>query len=92
MVDVQHIAKLARLGINKEEEKKLAKELSAILGYVEKLKEVDVSKIEPTSHPYLLENVTREDEAHRQEPEKVDKLIGAVQERKGRYVKVKSVL
>ncbi len=92
MVDVQHIAKLARLGISKKEEKKLADELSAVLDYFEKIKEVDVSKIEPTSHPYLLENVMREDKARKQTPEKVNKLIGVMPEREGRYVKVKSVL
>ena len=48
--EVQHIAKLARLGITREEEEKFAKELSSILDYFEKLKEVDVSKVEPTRH------------------------------------------
>lgn len=92
MIDVQHIAKLARLGISKKEEKKLADELSAVLNYVEKLKEVDVSRVEPTSHPYLLENVMREDQVKKQSPESVNKLIEAVPEKKERYVKVKSIL
>ncbi|MDI6603013.1 MAG: Asp-tRNA(Asn)/Glu-tRNA(Gln) amidotransferase subunit GatC [Patescibacteria group bacterium] len=57
--EVQHIAKLARLGLTEKEVKKFQKELSSILDYIEKLKEVDISKIEPTSHsiaePSLLE-------------------------------------
>ena len=61
--EVQYIAKLARLGITKKEEEKFRKELSSILGYVEKLKEVDVFRTEPTSHPSGVENVTRKDEA-----------------------------
>jgi len=48
--EVQHIAKLARLGLTEKEIKKFQKELSSILDYIEKLKEVDVSSIEPTSH------------------------------------------
>ena len=60
--EVQHIAKLARLGLTEQEVEKYQKELSAILGYIEKLKEVDVSKVEPTSQAVLLENIMRKDE------------------------------
>ena len=55
--EVQHIAKLARLGLTEQEVEKYQKELSAILGYIEKLKEVDVSKVEPTSQAVFLENI-----------------------------------
>jgi len=48
--NVQYVAKLARLGITKKEEKKFTRELSSVLDYIEKLKEVDISKIEPTSY------------------------------------------
>ena len=60
--EVEHIAKLARLGLTEKEIGKFQKELSLILDYVEKLKEVDVSKVEPTSHPLKVENVMRKDE------------------------------
>lgn len=59
--EVQHIAGLARLGITPKEEEKFRKELSLILGYVDKLKKVDVSGVEPTSHPLQIENVMRKD-------------------------------
>jgi aspartyl-tRNA(Asn)/glutamyl-tRNA(Gln) amidotransferase subunit C len=74
---VKHIAKLARLGLTEKEIEKFQKELSAILDYFEKLKEVDISGVEPTSHSVprspsatgmaaeglaiLVENVMRED-------------------------------
>ena len=58
---VQHIAKLARLGLTAQEIKKMSKELSTILDYVEKLKEVDILGVAPTSHPLEIENVMRED-------------------------------
>ena len=48
--EVKHIAKLARLGLTEEEITKFQRELSKILDYIEKLKEVDISKVEPTSH------------------------------------------
>ena len=59
--EVQHIAKLARLGLTEKEIEKFQKELSSILDYIEKLKEVDISGIEPTSHSILLENIMRND-------------------------------
>ena len=49
--EVQHIAKLARLGLTEVEIKKFQKELSSILDYFATLKEVDVLGIEPTFHP-----------------------------------------
>ncbi|MBI2042051.1 MAG: Asp-tRNA(Asn)/Glu-tRNA(Gln) amidotransferase subunit GatC [Candidatus Nealsonbacteria bacterium] len=61
--EVENIAKLARLGITKAEIAKLQKDLSLVLGYAEKLKKVDVSGVEPTSHPLKIENVVRADEA-----------------------------
>ena len=60
--EVKHIAKLARLGLMEKEILKFQKELSSILGYIEKLKEVDISGVEPTSHSVLLENIMRQDE------------------------------
>lgn len=49
--EVQHIAKLARLGLTENEIEKFRKELSSILDYVEKLKEVDVSGVEAEMQP-----------------------------------------
>ncbi|MBI2028569.1 MAG: Asp-tRNA(Asn)/Glu-tRNA(Gln) amidotransferase subunit GatC [Candidatus Levybacteria bacterium] len=60
-INVVHIAKLANLALTDGERVKFEKQLSSILGYVDKLKEVDTSKIEPTSQITGLENVTRED-------------------------------
>ena len=48
--EVNHIAKLARLGISEKEEKKFQKDLSSILDYFNCLQEVDVSGKEPTFH------------------------------------------
>jgi aspartyl-tRNA(Asn)/glutamyl-tRNA(Gln) amidotransferase subunit C len=61
-IDVKYVAHLARLSLTPEEEQKLGAQLSHILSYVEKLKEVDVSGIEPTAHAFPLINVTRADE------------------------------
>lgn len=61
-VDVKYVAHLARLALTPEEEQKLGSQLGNILSYIEKLKEVDVSGVEPTAHAFPLVNVTRPDE------------------------------
>ena len=90
--EVKHIAKLARLGLTSEEIEKLQKELSSILDYIEKLKEVDISGVEPTSHSIEMENVMREDEEKGKLKTKNKKLLELVPETKDGYLKVKSIL
>ena len=59
---VEHIAQLGRLHLNDAEKKSLTEDLNNILQYVEKINELDTSKVEPTSHILPLRNVTRKDE------------------------------
>lgn len=60
--DVKYVAHLARLSLTPEEEQKIGAQLGQVLGYIEKLKEVDVSGVEPTAHAFPMVNVTRPDE------------------------------
>jgi aspartyl-tRNA(Asn)/glutamyl-tRNA(Gln) amidotransferase subunit C len=60
--DVNYVAHLARIGLTSEEQEKFGAQLSHILGYIEKLNELDVSNIEPTAHAVPLVNVTRPDQ------------------------------
>lgn len=59
--NIQYVAKLARVALTPDEEKRLGEQLGNILGYIEKLKEVDVSGVEPTAHAFPVVNVTRPD-------------------------------
>jgi aspartyl-tRNA(Asn)/glutamyl-tRNA(Gln) amidotransferase subunit C len=61
-IDIKYVAHLARLSLTPEEEQRLGQQLGSILGYIEKLKEVDVSGVEPTAYAFPLVNVTRPDE------------------------------
>jgi aspartyl-tRNA(Asn)/glutamyl-tRNA(Gln) amidotransferase subunit C len=61
-IDVRYVAHLARLALTPEQEQKMAAQLRSVLGYIEKLKEVDVTGVEPTAHAFPLVNVTRPDE------------------------------
>ena len=91
--EVKHIAKLARLGLSEKEIGKYQKELSSILDYIEKLKEVDVSGTEPTSHPLKVENVTRKDGGKTEARSANSKsLLEMAPDKKEGYVKVKQIL
>jgi aspartyl-tRNA(Asn)/glutamyl-tRNA(Gln) amidotransferase subunit C len=61
-IDIKYVAHLARIALSPEEEKKLATQLGGILGYIKKLKELDVNSVEPTAHAVPMVNVTRADE------------------------------
>jgi aspartyl-tRNA(Asn)/glutamyl-tRNA(Gln) amidotransferase subunit C len=90
--EVKHIAKLARLGLTEKEIAKFQRELSKILDYIEKLKEVDISGIEPTSHSVTeVENVMREDDESSKFRVKSSKLLELAPETKEGYLKVKSI-
>jgi aspartyl-tRNA(Asn)/glutamyl-tRNA(Gln) amidotransferase subunit C len=61
--EVKRVASLARLSVSDEEADRLAAELDSFLGYIETLRELDTSDIEPTSHPIPLPTPMREDRA-----------------------------
>jgi aspartyl-tRNA(Asn)/glutamyl-tRNA(Gln) amidotransferase subunit C len=59
---VLHVARLARLELTEPELERMAEELSGILDHVERMNELDLDGVEPTSHVVVLENVLRPDE------------------------------
>ena len=60
--EIENIALLARLALGEEEKEKLARQLSSILDYVDKLHELDTEKVEPLVNILALTNVVRIDE------------------------------
>jgi len=60
--DIKYVAHLARIALTPEEEEKFGAQLTHILGYVEKLNQLDVGQIEPMAHAVPLVNVFRPDE------------------------------
>lgn len=90
--DVEHIAHLARIRLSEKEEEKFEKELSSILGFVEKLSEIDTAGVMPETGGTTAENVMREDSAEHTKLEgKSVELLASVPERKEDWVKVKAV-
>jgi aspartyl-tRNA(Asn)/glutamyl-tRNA(Gln) amidotransferase subunit C len=60
---VLHVARLARLRLNEDEIDRMSRELSGVLDHIEKISELDLAGVEPTSHVVELENVLRADES-----------------------------
>jgi len=60
--DVEYVALLARLEIKEEEKAGMIEDLNSVLGYIEKLNELDTEKVDIIVNPYYIENKFREDE------------------------------
>jgi aspartyl-tRNA(Asn)/glutamyl-tRNA(Gln) amidotransferase subunit C len=61
---VRYVALLSRLEVTDDEAERYARELGKILHYVDKLRELDTTNVEPTSHSLPLSNVFRDDILH----------------------------
>jgi aspartyl-tRNA(Asn)/glutamyl-tRNA(Gln) amidotransferase subunit C len=59
---VLHVARLARLRLSDGEVERMSGELSTILDHIEKIGELDLEDVPPTSHVIEVENVLRPDE------------------------------
>ncbi len=88
--EVQHIAGLARIGVDEKEIEKLTTDMSAVLDWIDQLKEVDVSGVEPTAHITGMENRMREDTSSDFENKRA--IVDLFPESKDGYGKVKSIL
>ncbi len=62
-LNIDHVAKLARLALTTEEKEKFSQQLGDVLHHIEQLGKVDVSGVEPTAHAFPLYNVWQDDVA-----------------------------
>ncbi|KHD36994.1 aspartyl-tRNA(Asn)/glutamyl-tRNA(Gln) amidotransferase subunit C [Clostridium acetobutylicum] len=60
--DVEYVAELARLSFSEEQKEGFMEDLNSILGYVDKLSELDTDNVDIIVNPYYIENKFREDE------------------------------
>ena len=88
--DVQNIASLARLELNEDEITIYQEQLSAILAYVERLEQLDLEAVPPTSTVLSLKNVLREDAAEASLP--VEDVLFNAPQRTGNQFKIQAVL
>lgn len=62
-LNIDHVAKLARLALTPEEKATFAQQLGSVLHHIEQLSQVDVTGIEPSSHAFDVHNVWADDVA-----------------------------
>ncbi len=88
--EVKYIANLARLGLTDAEVEHFQAQMEGILEYIDKLKKLDVSKIQPTAHVLDVKNVYRKDSpAASLDPQKI---LDLAPSREGNFFKVPKVI
>ena len=90
--DVDYVASLARLEFSEKDKESLTQQLDSILDYIEKIKEVDTSKIAPTSHGATGQNVWREDTVVKSSQTTIDAIFKNAPDKEGDFFKVKKVM
>jgi len=90
IANVRAVAALARLQLDPGEEERLVEEFNAILGYMEKLNELDTEGVAPTSHPVPMSQGFRADE-EAAFPER-DAILAAAPQRDGNYYRVPRII
>ena len=87
--DVEHVARLARLGITEEEVVRYRDQLRNILHHIEVLNRADTSKVPATAHPLEERNVMRDDVREPSLP--VEDVLRNAPSREGDFFKVKAI-
>ena len=65
-LDIDYIARLARLLLTPQEKKSFSQQLSDVLGQIEELKKLDVAKVDPTFQTTGAADVLRQDEVQKE--------------------------
>lgn len=88
-IDIEHIARLSRLKLSRDEEKKLTREIGDILNYVDELNQTSTSGVAAVSQISGLMNVVRSDVVTSSEDR--ENLLQNAPEQKDGAIKVKQV-
>jgi aspartyl-tRNA(Asn)/glutamyl-tRNA(Gln) amidotransferase subunit C len=88
--DVLHIARLARLELSPAELERMRGQLDSILTYIDRLKALDVTGVEPTSHAVPLVDVMRDDDVEPCFP--LDEMLRNAPDRVGELFRVPRII
>jgi aspartyl-tRNA(Asn)/glutamyl-tRNA(Gln) amidotransferase subunit C len=89
-VDIEKVARLARLELSEEERVTFGNQLEQILTYMEQLNRLDTSGVEPTSHAIPMYNVLREDEVKSSFPQ--EEVLGIAPDQEDGHFKVPRII
>ena len=87
---VEHVARLARLGLSDDETDRLQQQLSQILGHMQMIDQLNTSAIPPTAQVIPLSSVMRDDVARPSAP--TEEILANAPRREGAFFKVPPVL
>jgi len=90
IAEVRKVARLGRLDLSDDDLTVMARQLTAILGYVDQLKELNTDNVEPMAHPLPVQNVFRADELQPSLP--VDEALRNAPSRSGDFFAVPAIL
>jgi aspartyl-tRNA(Asn)/glutamyl-tRNA(Gln) amidotransferase subunit C len=88
--EVEHIARLARLGVSESDIEKFREQLSVILEHFDRLQQLDTDQVEPTLHTLTIHNVMSEDSVQPSAP--VEKVLANAPQVEGDLIRVRAVL
>ena len=88
--DVEHVAKLARLEFSEVEKDSLISDLNNVLGYIEKLNELNTEDEDIIVNPYYIENKFREDKI--QPSMNVEDVVGNAPQNLEGYIVVPKII
>lgn len=91
-IEVEHIAKLAKLDLDSAEKDLYTEQFNVILDYIHRLNELELESVEPTTHVQFLKNVFRKDEVKRSGVEFLKMALEAAPERENTFFKVPAVI
>ncbi len=89
--EIEHVARLARIGLSEKEVASLATQTSSILDFVETIQASDTETVEPTNQVTGLSDVWREDRVVKCKLTREQLLANAPEQENG-YIKVPKVL
>lgn len=89
-MDIEKVAKLARLELTEREKNTLGGQLEQILDYMEQLNHLDTTGVEPTSHAIPLSNVFKEDEVKPSFP--IEEVLGIAPDEEDGHFKVPKII
>ena len=87
---VRHIGKLSRIELTEEQVELFGRQLAGILGYFDKLRELDTAAVEPMAHAVEIHNVFGDDVAG--ESLSPDQALANAPQRDGDFFKVPKVI
>ncbi|MFQ5897734.1 MAG: Asp-tRNA(Asn)/Glu-tRNA(Gln) amidotransferase subunit GatC [Candidatus Methylomirabilia bacterium] len=90
IAEVEHVARLARLELSPEEKERMRSQLDAILTYIDKLRELDTTDVEPTAHVIPMTNVMRDDAVRPCLPREA--MLANAPERDGDFFRVPKII